>query len=164
MQQLNAPSVRWEWISEAWNLFTKQWSVWVLMILVMALIVFLVEMIIYLPIAGMVAMSASTFPEDGEIPTASVFPVGLLLLYPVIFLAIATLMSWLAGGLYNAAFKQLRGEAIGVGDLFSGRAVFRANARSVFANYNTHPHRAIPFRHPGFDCLRTGLSDVPDDR
>ena len=124
MQQLNAPSVRWEWISEAWNLFTKQWSVWVLMILVMALIVFLVEMIIYLPIAGMVAMSVSTFPQDGETPTAPVFPVGLLLLYPVIFLAIATLMSWLAGGLYNAAFKQLRGETIGVGDLFSGKRYF----------------------------------------
>jgi hypothetical protein len=124
MQQLNAPGVRWEWISEAWNLFTKQWSVWVLMILVAGLIIFLVEMVIYLPLVGMIAMTASSVPQDGDIPAGAVFPVGLLILYPVIFLAIATVMSWLMGGLYNAAFKQARGGQIAVGDLFSGGKYF----------------------------------------
>ena len=47
MQQVNAPSVRWEWIGEAWNLFTKQWSVWVLMILVTYLVVGLIYMPLY---------------------------------------------------------------------------------------------------------------------
>jgi hypothetical protein len=122
MQQVNAPGVRWEWISEAWNLFTKQWSAWVLMILVAGLICFVVEMIIYVPFFGMIM--ASSIPQDGDIPTAPVFPAGLLILYPVIFLAIATVMSWLMGGLYSAAFKQVRGEQIAVGDLFSGGRYF----------------------------------------
>jgi uncharacterized membrane protein len=53
-----------------------------------------------------------------------VFPVGLLLLFPLIFLAITCVTSWLFGGLYNTAFKQLRGERIAVGDLFTGGKYF----------------------------------------
>jgi hypothetical protein len=112
--------VRWEWISEAWNLFTKQWSAWVLMILVMSLVMLVIYFAMYIPIFGLIVASTPTFPQDGEIPTAPVFPVGLLLLYPVFFLAIVGVASWLMGGIYNAAFKQLRGEQIGLGDLFSG--------------------------------------------
>jgi len=126
MQQLNAPSVRWEWISEAWNLFTKQWSAWVLMILVMYLVLFAMYLVIYLPLFGLImsASMTSSFPQDGEIPTGPVFPVGLFMLFPVIFLAIACVTSWLFGGLYNAAFKQLRGEQVSVGDLFTGGKYF----------------------------------------
>jgi uncharacterized membrane protein len=116
MQQLNAPSVRWEWISEAWNLFTRQWSVWVLMILVMYLIIFA----IYLPVFGVVGMMMPT-RQIGE-PVE--FPTGLLALYPIMYLVVFAVMSWLLGGLYNAAFKQLRGEQIAVGDLFSGGPYF----------------------------------------
>jgi len=120
MQQLNAPSVRWEWISEAWNLFTRQWSVWVLMILVMAL----VGMAIYLPFFGIFMAMTPSFPQDGEIPTAPEFPVGLFMLYPVLILAILSASAWMLGGIYNAAFKQIRGEQIAVGDLFSGGQYF----------------------------------------
>ncbi|HZF37392.1 MAG TPA: hypothetical protein VE715_01095, partial [Blastocatellia bacterium] len=120
MQQVNVPGVRWEWISEAWNLFTQQWSVWVLMILVMAL----VGMVIYLPFFGIMMAMTPSFPQDGEIPTAPVFPVGLFLLYPVLILAILGASAWMLGGIYNAAFKQLRGERIAVGDLFSGGQYF----------------------------------------
>jgi len=116
MQPQNAPGVRWEWISEAWQMFTRQWSVWVLMILVMYLIVFAV----YLPFIGVIGMMAPS-PEDGEIP---VFPIGIFALYPVIFLVILGAMSWLLGGIYHAAFKQLRGEQISVGDLLSGGQYF----------------------------------------
>ena len=112
MQQLNAPSVRWEWISEAWNLFTKQWSVWVLMILVM----FLITFAIYLPFFGVIGMMMPT-PQIGE-PVE--FPVGIFMLYPIMGLAIFVVFAWLLGGLYNTAFKQLRGEQIAFGDLFSG--------------------------------------------
>ncbi|MGE0129430.1 MAG: hypothetical protein AB7U82_15235 [Blastocatellales bacterium] len=116
MQPQNAPSVRWEWIGEAWNLFTSQWSVWVLMILVMYLVVFAV----YLPFIGVIGMMMPT-PDMGE-PVE--FPVGIVALYPVIYLALFSVLSWLMGGLYNAAFKQLRGEPISVGDLFSGGPYF----------------------------------------
>jgi hypothetical protein len=116
MQQLNAPGVRWEWISEAWNLFTKQWSVWVLMLLVTGLIVFA----ICLPFIGVIGMMMPT-PQVGE---PFEFPVGVFMLYPIMALAILAAVSWLAGGLYNAAFKQVRGEQIAVGDLFSGGKYF----------------------------------------
>jgi len=116
MQQVNMPGVRWEWISEAWNLFTKQWSVWVLMILVTGLIVFA----IYLPFIGVIGMMMPT-PQVGE---PFEFPVWVFMLYPIMALAILAAVSWLAGGLYNAAFKQVRGEQIAVGDLFSGGKYF----------------------------------------
>jgi hypothetical protein len=112
MQQVNTPGVRWEWIGEAWNLFIKQWSVWVLMILVTGLIVFAV----YLPFIGVIGMMIPT-PQVGE---PYEFPIGILMLYPIMGLAILAVMSWLVGGLYNAAFKQISGEQITVGDLFSG--------------------------------------------
>src|SRR5215813_2725095 len=102
MQQVNAPGVRWEWISEAWNLFTKQWSVWVLMILVMGLIGFAV----YLPFIGVIGMMMPT-PQVGE---PFEFPKGIFILYPIMVLAIFGVSSWLVSGLYNAAFKQISGE------------------------------------------------------
>jgi len=116
MQQLNAPGVRWEWISEAWNMFTRQWSVWVLMILVMSII----GLAVYLPFFGAFRVMMPT-PEMGE---PFVIPVGIFALYPIMYLAIFVVSSWLLGGLYNAAFKQLRGEQIAVGDLFSGGPYF----------------------------------------
>jgi hypothetical protein len=119
MQQVNAPSVRWEWISEAWNLFTKQWSVWVVMILVTGLVVGL----IYLPFYFVAIFSmVPSISEDGVVTPASGFlPI---VIFPVMYLAVACAASWLSGGLYSAAFKQLRGEQIAVGDLFSGGRYF----------------------------------------
>lgn len=120
MQPQNAPRVRWEWISEAWDLFTRQWSTWVLMILVL----YLVAIALYLPFFGVFLLMAPTIPQGDEIPTAPVFPVGLLALYPVIYLVMLSAIAWMVGGLYRAAFKQLRGEQIAVGDLFSGGQYF----------------------------------------
>jgi len=116
MQQLNAPGVRWEWISEAWNLFTKQWSVWVLMILVMYLIIIAAYLAVYLPLFGVMLAAATTAPQITE-------PMGSPMVYLITMLAtlvIYTIVLWLYGGLYNSAFKQLRGERIAVGNLFSG--------------------------------------------
>jgi hypothetical protein len=116
MQEVNAPSVRWEWISEAWEQFTRQWSVWVLM----TLVTFLIVMAVYLPFIGIIGMMMPT-PQIGE---PFEFPVGIFALYPIMYLAIFGVMSWLFGGLYNAAFKQVRGEPIAIGDLFSGGKYF----------------------------------------
>jgi hypothetical protein len=119
MQQVNAPGVRWEWIGEAWNLFTQQWSVWVVMILVTVLAV----SVIYLPFYFVAIFSmVPTVSEDGVVSTGSGFlPI---LIFPVMYLAVISVMSYLFGGLYSAAFKQLRGEQIAVGDLFSGGRYF----------------------------------------
>jgi hypothetical protein len=112
MPTQNTPGVRWEWIGEAWELFTRQWSVWVLMILVMYLIAFAV----CLPFIGMIGLMMPTV-EPGDVPE---FPIGIFAFYPVIFLVVFSVLAWLMGGLYRAAFKQLRGEQIAVNDLFSG--------------------------------------------
>ncbi|HKQ80545.1 MAG TPA: zinc-ribbon domain-containing protein [Blastocatellia bacterium] len=115
MQQLNTPSVRWEWISEAWNLFTKQWSVWVMMLVAM----FLVPVVAYLPAIGLGILAG--LAEDGGGTIIQL----LSLLYMLVFVAIMVcVMPMMAGGLYNAAFKQIRGEQIAVSDLFSGRPYF----------------------------------------
>jgi hypothetical protein len=116
MQQLNAPGVRWEWISEAWNLFTKQWSAWVLMTLVMYLILIVVYVAVYLPLFGMILAAATTAPRI----TNSLGTPMISLITLVAMLVIYTVVFWLYGGLYNSAFKQLRGERIAVGNLFSG--------------------------------------------
>ena len=47
-----------------------------------------------------------------------------MVILPVMYLAIICAMSFLFGGLYSAAFKQIRGEQIAVGDLFSGGRYF----------------------------------------
>src|SRR5262249_33261994 len=119
MQQLNAPSVRWEWISEAWNLFTKQWSTWVLMILVMSLVMGL----IYLPFYAIAFFSMMpSVSEDGSVSSGAGFlPI---VIFPVMYLAIVCVASWLSAGLDSAAFKQIRGEQIAVGDLLSGGRYF----------------------------------------
>jgi uncharacterized membrane protein len=117
MQQVNAPGVRWEWISEAWSLFTKRWSVWVLMLLVM----FSVVLVAYLPMIILSAMISTSSPDDAMI---SILPT-LSLLFLIIFMgAIILGMPWMFAGLYNAAFKQIRGEEISVRDLFSGGKYF----------------------------------------
>jgi hypothetical protein len=146
MQMQNAPRVRWEWISEAWDLFTRQWSTWVLMILVF----YLIALAVYLPFIGVIAMMAPTVPQGDEIPTAPVFPVALLALYPVIYLALLSAVAWLMGGLYHAAFKQLRGEQIAVGDLFSGGRYFGRMLGALFLI-------AIAAGIGGIFCLIPGL-------
>jgi hypothetical protein len=162
MQQVNAPGVRWEWISEAWNLFTKQWSAWVLMILVMCLVMGL----IYLPFYAIAFFSMMpSVSEDGAVSAGAGFlPI---VIFPVMYLAIVCVASWLSGGLYSAAFKQLRGEQISVGDLFSGGRHF---SRMIGAFvWGVGPGR-VSLRHwehalsdSRVDRWRIGLSDGPDD-
>jgi uncharacterized membrane protein len=123
MQQLNAPGVRWEWIGEAWNLFTKQWSAWVLMVLVMYLITGITAGIVYGVCILLVGVIVAAVGSDLRMDTD-----GLTLLFRIIMLAptIVALggFSWLGGGMFDAAFKQLRGEQITVNNLFSGSRYF----------------------------------------
>jgi hypothetical protein len=120
MQPQKATGVRWEWISEAWQLFTQQWQTWVLMILIMCLVIFA----IYLPFFGIMFSMAPSIPQGDEIPTAPTFPVALFAIYPILYLVVFAAVSYLFGGLYRTAFKQLRGEPISVGDLFTGGQYF----------------------------------------
>jgi hypothetical protein len=117
MQQEPSATVRWgEWIGEGWQMFAEQWKVWVLQIL----IVFLVFAVPIVPFyLMMIAMQLNTPP--GEVPE---FPVLFFPLLFAIFLISILGSAYFWSGLYKTAFKQMRGEQISVGDLFSGGDVF----------------------------------------
>ncbi|NOT62315.1 MAG: zinc-ribbon domain-containing protein [Acidobacteria bacterium] len=117
-EQSGSPEVKWgEWIGGGWQMFTERWQVWVPMMLVfiLALIVPILPMYILLIGAGVAS-------ESGEAPAAAV---GMLAPLVGIAGALITLClaSFMLGGIYRTAFKQMRGEAIGIGDLFSGKDV-----------------------------------------
>ncbi len=117
MQQETSATIRWgEWIGEGWQMFAERWQVWVLQML----IVFLIFAVPIVPFYLMMfAAQLNTAP--GEVPE---FPA---LFFPLMFavILISTLGgAFLLSGLYKTAFKQLRGEPISVGDLFSGGDVF----------------------------------------
>lgn len=114
-EQSAAPQVRLgEWISEGWDMFAKQWQTWVLIILAFVA----VSVIVLIPGGILVAvLDAGRDPSDG----ASGLSVVISLLGNILSLVVSNFL--LAGG-FRTAFKQLRGEQISVGDLFSASDVF----------------------------------------
>jgi hypothetical protein len=119
MQLQSSPKVRWEWLGEGWNLFTQQWQGWVLMTLAYIIIAAIPLGLIYGLMIGV--MLSSIDPNSGAPPQV---PVALFLFYPLFVLAILLLSAWLMSGMYRAAFKQIRGGQVSVGDLFSGGPYF----------------------------------------
>lgn len=126
MQQEPFATVRWgDWIGEGWQMFAERWQVWVLQML----IVFLVFAIPVVPFYLMIfTMQMNTEPGAPPALPAMFFPL----------MALVTVVSMLAGaffwsGLYRTAFKQLRGEPISVGDLFSGGDLFLRVLGAFFA-------------------------------
>jgi len=119
MQEQPVANVRWgEWIGEGWQMFANKWQVWVSQLL----IVFGVFLIPMVPFALMMfsiqAQAVGAPNQPPELPA---------LFFPMVFGVV--IFSFLAGpfflgGLYKTAFKQLRGEPISVGDVFSGGDVF----------------------------------------
>jgi uncharacterized membrane protein len=115
-EQSAAPEVKWgEWIGEGWQMMLARWQVWVPMMLVFILAMIIPILPMYILLLGMGVAS-----EGGEVPSAAV---GMLL--PLVGLAGGLITLCLAGlmmgGVYRTAFKQMRGEPIGIGDLFSGK-------------------------------------------
>ncbi|MFN0122231.1 MAG: YciC family protein [Blastocatellia bacterium] len=109
--------VRWEWIGEGWQLFSREMTTWVLMTLGYLAIMFILVAPIY---AVMVGSVIANMPEPGTNAAPPELPATFILLLPFFYVTIILLSTWLMSGMYNAAFKQLRGETIGFGDLFSG--------------------------------------------
>jgi uncharacterized membrane protein len=110
-------TVRWEWIGEGWNMFAQRWGMWVVHMLVFALVMIAITAPIYvIAIASSVGASAAEVPEA---PPA-IFFIAMLIVYPLLLLAI----SFMLGGTYKTAMKQLRGEPTSIGDLFSGADCF----------------------------------------
>ena len=106
------PKVRFgDWIGEGWNMFAEQWKVWVLDSLILSLVTVVPMMGMYIFVLFGVAASAGA----GGAALGFSF---VLLMFIVIVLLIA-LSSYLGYGMYQTAFKQLRGEPISTSDLFS---------------------------------------------
>lgn len=114
MQQGISATVRWgDWIGEGWQMFAERWQVWV----VQALIMFVVFAIPGLPFYAMMFTIQIQAAQTGEPPDFPVLFFPMLLAVMVVWLLAA---AFFMSGLYQTAFKQLRGEPISVRDIFSG--------------------------------------------
>jgi len=118
MQERTAATVRWgEWIGEGWQMFAERWQVWV----VQMLVVFVAFAVPAVPFYLMMITAQLTATETGAPPEMpALFTPLVLVIAAVSFFGAAFFWS----GLYKTAFKQLRGEAVSIGDLFSGGDIF----------------------------------------
>lgn len=100
-----------EWISEGWNMFAEEWKVWVLNALVLS----------GATVVPVVAAYVFFFVVAAASPRGAGAGLGVAMLGLIFVVAIVVILvnALLVGGMYNTAFKQLRGERISVGDMFS---------------------------------------------
>jgi uncharacterized membrane protein len=114
-EQSAAPEVKWgEWIGGGWQMLMDRWQVWVPMMLV-----FILAMLVPLAPGYMLLFGAAMTARSGEAPSAAVGLAPLLILAGILISIL--LSSLMMGGVYRTAFKQMRGETISIGDLFSGK-------------------------------------------
>ena len=108
------PKVKFEVIGDAWKLFSQQAGAWVV-----AMLVFLVVMVGVIVVSLMVlgALGMATKGRSAE-PSAFSFLASMLAMLPLTIIILLTVMT-LSGGLYRMALKQIRGQEISVGDMFS---------------------------------------------
>ena len=99
-----------EWISEGWNMFAAEWKVWVLNALIMSIVTVVPIIGIYVLVLFFAAASAGSGAGVGFL---------MLAVIAMVIVLIAFLATYLVGGMYHTAFKQLRGEPISTSDLFS---------------------------------------------
>lgn len=111
------PKVRFgEWIGEGWNMFAEQWKVWVVNALVLSLVTVVPAVGIYILMFVVAAASAGSGSAGLGVAMLALIFVGVIML--------VLLSTYLVGGMYHTAFKQLRGEAISTRDLFSAGDCF----------------------------------------
>lgn len=118
MQQSGKVAVRWgEWIGEGWQMFVERWPVWVVDLLILVAAIAVVAVPMYaLVIAA--AISAQGQDQPPQVPAV------LFLFYLIVIPYIMLVTAFLSAGCYHTAMKQLRGEAISVGDIFGGGRYF----------------------------------------
>ncbi len=127
MQEQAVANVRWgEWIGEGWQMFVEKWRVWV----VQMLVVFVAFAIPVVPFYLVLVTSQLAAAEGGAPPEMPPLFLPLMLIIVVVSL-FGGAFFW--SGLYKTAFKQLRGEAVSIGDLFSGGDIFLRVLGAFFA-------------------------------
>lgn len=115
--------VRWEWIGEAWKMFSQNPGTWIGMLLVSLLVSTLG---IGLPFGLFILPTIFASSGGGEMSGAGIAAIaGTAILALLAILVIGILVgSFLLTGFYKTAIKQVRGESISIGDLFSGSDSF----------------------------------------
>jgi uncharacterized membrane protein len=119
MQEQRKVEVQWgPWFNEGWQMFAEKWGVWVVHMLVFFLVV-AIPVIPFYAFIFVMAASSQNEAQAAQAAGALMLPVML-----VFFLALFLIMAFLLGGTYRTALRQLRGEPISLGDLFSGTDCF----------------------------------------
>jgi hypothetical protein len=112
------PQISFDVFSEAFNLFKLQMGAWVGAVFLCGVIVMAIGMLGSAVMVGSLAATAGSRDVAG---------VGIFLFfatYAGMFFVVVLATLFLMGGLIRMALKQVRGETIGVGDLFSVTDVF----------------------------------------
>lgn len=121
------PTIRFEIIGEAWKLVQEQMGTWVGAVLITFIVGFIVRTAVNMIIAPLLGMSAAaTAPTPGSPPDPNVFLNMLpgLIGVGLISTAVSFVVNYFfMGGMFRMAIKQMRGEPIAIGDLFSATDV-----------------------------------------
>lgn len=111
--------VNFGWIGEPFELFKANAGIWIVATLVLVLVPGVLGFIIGIVFGA--ANAAAGSGGFGRSPFSSGLPIAVQL---VVQLVTAAYQAFLYGGLYGMAVKQVRGEPISLGDLFSGGRYF----------------------------------------
>lgn len=103
-----------DWISGGWNLFVAQWQVWSLMGLTLFLPIAILAVVAYVLFFVQIYSAGTTQKSFEEFLT--VFGASIVLFLGLLLAWI----SFIAAGMYRAAFKQLEGQTITYSDVWSG--------------------------------------------
>ena len=114
-----------EWISEGFQLLKAEWQSWVLISLIYFIpvgIIYGISQAVSFQFNQQMNVNARSLEDFIQIISQSLAQSIILSL--ITAFAMNFVQAFLLGGMYKAAFKQIRGESIGVGDLFSGTDLF----------------------------------------
>jgi hypothetical protein len=104
-----------DWINDAWKLFTEQWPGWIALSSIILVSSLLVLVGLFGGIAMIFAMAGGGL---GKIPVGAVIAVGAVGM--VLAMCLVTLIPPMIGGIYIAAFNQMRTGHLNVGDIWQG--------------------------------------------
>ncbi len=114
-----------EWFSEGFGLLKNEWRTWVLISLIYIIpvgLIYGISQVISFQISPQMPSNARTFSEIIAMMTQSL--AQSLVLSLLTAFGINIVQAFLLGGVYRTAFKQIKGEPISVGDMFSGMDLF----------------------------------------
>lgn len=117
--------IRFEAIGEAWSLFQQNMGVWIGASLICFLIGGIVVAPFYVMLMGaMIGASAAAGDGSRHSPAAAALGGGVILMSFLMMAAVLVVSAFLRAGMFTLALKQVRGQPIAIGDMFSaGRVV-----------------------------------------